>query len=248
MNEKKHKPNKIRLDELLELKGKTKTRSKAEKYIKMGFVSVNGKVVIKPGLKYDKNADVKITSEKLYVSRAGFKLDSVMRPLGLNFKDKVVLDVGSSTGGFSDLAIQHGAAKIIAVDVGTAQMDEELKTNKKIELREQTDIRDVTKLSQPVDIVLIDVSFISIRKVLEHLPKIIEPKGKIVAMVKPQFESNDAQKNKGVIKNAAIRRKILKEFEMWVSSTYKILNKSDSQITGDKGNLERFYLLQLLRQ
>jgi len=247
VKENRNSRGQIRLDVLLSEQGEINSRSQAENYIKLGYVTANGKVVRKPGQKISKNSVVKITAPIRLVSRAGFKLFSVKDELGLNFAGKVVLDVGSSTGGFSDLALQHGAGKVIAVDVGRQQMDSQLKTNTKIELHEQTDIRSVKKLGSSPDIVLIDVSFISIREVLDHLPAIIDENCEIVAMVKPQFETGGvAAKHSGVIKNKTLRREILKKFERYAKRRYKIIKKADSKITGEKGNLERFYLLKLL--
>lgn len=248
MNDKRpSQSNLLRLDSLLFNQGHTSTRSQAETYIKLGYVRVNGKIANKAGQKVSKNTVVKITAPKMLVSRAGFKLFSITKDLNIKFSGKVVLDVGSSTGGFSDLALQSNAAKVIAVDVGTEQMEARLKTNKKIELHEQTDIRDMLNLSSNPDIVLIDVSFISIMEVLNHLPRIIDKGCQIVAMVKPQFETNTKNtKSSGVIKNDKIRRQIFKEFEQKVMSKFKIIAKADSKVLGEKGNQERFYLLRLL--
>jgi 23S rRNA (cytidine1920-2'-O)/16S rRNA (cytidine1409-2'-O)-methyltransferase len=176
-----------------------------------------------------------------YVSRAGLKLDSVAGRLGLNFKNKTVLDVGSSTGGFTDYALRHGATRVIAVDAGT-QLHSSLRSNPKIELHEKTDIRDFV-IGQKVDIVLADVSFISLRAVL---PKIIElcPEGaQIVALVKPQFEARAEELNRGVVKNDSIRRRIFKDFESWSKNYFTIKSKADSEVAGASGNQERFYLL-----
>jgi 23S rRNA (cytidine1920-2'-O)/16S rRNA (cytidine1409-2'-O)-methyltransferase len=177
-----------------------------------------------------------------YVSRAGLKLDSVAGRLGLNFKNKTVLDVGSSTGGFTDYALRHGATRVIAVDAGTQQLHSSLRSNPKIELHEKTDIRDFV-IGQKVDIVLADVSFISLRAVL---PKIIElcPEGaQIVALVKPQFEARAEELNRGVVKNDSIRRRIFKDFESWSKNYFTIKSKADSEVAGASGNQERFYLL-----
>jgi 23S rRNA (cytidine1920-2'-O)/16S rRNA (cytidine1409-2'-O)-methyltransferase len=178
-----------------------------------------------------------------YVSRAGFKLASIAKDFGLNFRGRTVLDVGSSTGGFTDYALQHGAAHIIAVDVGTNQLHPSLRPNPRIELHEQTDIRDF-KTNQSIDIVVIDVSFISLREILPSVARLTDNSSLIVAMVKPQFEagSND-QKNKGIIKNERIRREILRQFEMWVKDLFVIHKKADSLVKGTHGNQERFYLL-----
>lgn len=235
-----------RLDKVLVDKGITDNRSQAENYIKLGKVRVDEQVVKKPGSKTSKNAVVTLTTTKRYVSRGGFKLESVAHSLGLDFRNQAVLDVGSSTGGFSDYALQHGASKVIAVDIGTRQLAEALRTNTKIELHEQTDIKAVMKLSTKINIVLIDVSFTSVRPVLTHLLNLVSPRCVIIAMVKPQFEVRDSFKHKGVIKNQTIRRKIFKDFEAWVKNKYKILDKADSGVAGEKGNLERFYKLVVL--
>lgn len=236
--------NRTRLDNHLVIRGLAATRSQAENYIKLGRVKVNGEIVKKPGANIYQNAVVKLTSEIRYVSRAALKLESVAGTLKLDFKDKAVLDVGSSTGGFTDYALQHGAIKVIAVDVGKEQMDKRLRLNPAIELHEQTDIRDIKKLSTKVDYCLIDVSFISIRLVLSHLLTLLPPACQVIAMVKPQFETdNSSFKHKGVIKNEAMRRQIFKDFEVWAAPLYKINDKADSQVAGPKGNVERFYLL-----
>lgn len=234
-----------RLDQYLVNKGLASTRSQADNYIKLGKVELDGLVITKSGQRVPENAVVKLTSPIRYVSRGGLKLESAVAVLKVSFKGKTVLDVGSSTGGFSDYALQHGAKHIIAVDVGKEQMNYTLKQNPKIELHEQTDIRDIKKLSTKVDYCLIDVSFISLRQVLPPLKKLVGINCQIIAMVKPQFETNNPKdKNKGVIKNETIRRKILKDFELWVKKDFKVIDKADSEVAGPKGNIERFYLLQ----
>jgi 23S rRNA (cytidine1920-2'-O)/16S rRNA (cytidine1409-2'-O)-methyltransferase len=180
------------------------------------------------------------------VSRAGLKLASVARDLKLDFKDKIMLDVGSSTGGFTDYALQHGARKVIAVEVGTNQMHPSLFGNPRIELHEQTDIRDMHELSDVPDIVVIDVSFISLRDILPHIKTLCHKRTEIVAMVKPQFEAgNSSLKHKGVIKNDHMRRDILKDFEAWARQHFRVVDKADSRVAGAKGNLERFYTLMV---
>ena len=181
-----------------------------------------------------------------YVSRAGLKLASVAETLELDFSGKVVLDVGSSTGGFTDYALQHGAKKVIAVDIGTNQLHASLRDNPRIELHEKTDIRDFNPQEKP-DLVVIDVSFISLRDILPHIARISGASTKVIAMIKPQFEASASQLNKGIIKNETIRRQILKDFELWVKNYFSIQVKKDSDLTGRKGNQERFYLLILAK-
>ena len=233
----------MRLDQAVFGRGLVASRSQAESYIKLGKIKLNGQVVTKPGQRVEPNDKIKIEAGEIYVSRAGLKLASVAGKLGLNFKDKVVLDVGSSTGGFSDYALKHGAAKVIAVDVGTDQMHPSLRDDSRLELHEQTDIRSFKPAATP-DIVVIDVSFISLREILPAVAVMSGAGTQIVAMVKPQFESSAPNLHKGVVKNDRLRRMILKDFEDWAKSMFVITDKADSDISGAKGNLERFYNLR----
>lgn len=223
------------------------TRSQAESWIKLGKVTVNGQVITKPGYFVAEDSVIKLDSDGQYVSRAGLKLASVAKLLGLDFRGKTVLDVGSSTGGFTDYALQNGAEKVYAVDVGTDQLHPSLHGNSQIELHEKTDIRDFRLTDKP-DIIVIDVSFISLRDILPHIAhELADANTQVVAMLKPQFEAGRQQTNKGVIKNDAVRRQILKDFETWAKDLFVIQDKRDSDVAGAKGNQERFYLLTLNR-
>ncbi len=235
---------KLRLDIELTKRGLTTSRSQAESWIGLGKVTVNGQVARKAGQFVADDAVIKLTADEQYVSRAGLKLASVAQLLGLDFRGKVVLDVGSSTGGFTDYALRHGASKVYAVDVGTEQLHPSLRGNERIELHEKTDIRDFSLDSMP-DITVMDVSFISLREILPHIAhKLSGPDTQIAAMLKPQFEAGKHQVNKGVIKNDAVRRQILKDFEIWAKQYFVIQDKRDSEVAGTKGNRERFYLLK----
>ena len=237
--------SKTRLDQLLVQNGLVSSRSQAESWIGLGKVTVDGRVAAKSGQFVREDADIKLTAEEQYVSRAGLKLASVAKLLGVDFKGKTVLDVGSSTGGFTDYALQHGATKVIAVDVGTDQLHPSLQGDERIELHEKTDIRDFTT-EQTIDIVVIDVSFISLREILPDVAR-IAPNAQVMAMVKPQFEAGKHQVNKGIIKNDAVRRNILQEFEVWTKQFFVIAGKRDSEVAGSKGNRERFYLLRVVK-
>ncbi len=243
---------KRRLDVELSLRRLVDSRSQAESYIKLGVVKVNDKVVTKPGYIVD-TADTVIVAGDQYVSRAALKLASVAQQFHLDFRGKTVLDVGSSTGGFTDYALQHGASKVIAVDVGTDQLHPKLRVDPHVELYEKTDIREVgvegstnkVTIAQ-ADIAVMDVSFISLTKILPHVSGLVTKESVLIAMCKPQFEAGKHQINKGIIKNSTIRRQILKDFEVWLSkNSFVILDKADSQVAGTKGNLERFYKLRL---
>lgn len=238
---------KVRLDQELSKRGLVASRSQAESYIKLGKVFVNNKQITKPGYFIMDTARIELKQVEQYVSRAGLKLASVSEVLKLDFKGKTVLDVGSSTGGFTDYALKRGAKKVFAVDVGTDQLHPSLHGNPKIELHEQTDIRDFKPSSTP-DIVVMDVSFISLREILPHIAKIVSKTTQIVAMLKPQFEAGEGTKHKGVIKNDAVRREILKDFEQWAKKYFVIIDKADSDVAGAKGNRERFYLLKTVKK
>lgn len=256
---------KQRLDQALVALGLVATRSQGESYIKLGHIKVNGRVVNKPGNLVDETDLVTISSVEQYVSRAALKLASVASALKLDFNNKTVLDVGSSTGGFTDYALKHGAKKVIAVEVGTEQLHPSLRGNPQIELHEKTDIRDVriknderrttnesqlqnssfVVLDSSPDIVVADVSFISLRLILPSVAKLCTKNTQIAVMVKPQFEAAQSNlKHKGVIKNDSMRRDILKDFEAWTHGGFVIIYKADSEIAGAKGNKERFYLLK----
>lgn len=245
---------KYRLDQLLVKRQLVQSRSQAANLIQLGQVTVKGRVVQKAGLMVDDAAAVSVTSSERYVSRAGLKLASVATLLGVSFEGRTVLDVGSSTGGFTDYALQHGAKKVYAVDVGTEQLHPSLRGDARIALYEKTDIRSVrlktsgdavecVALEVAPDSIVIDVSFISLRDILPHIATLCAPHTQVVAMLKPQFEAGRHQTNKGVIKNNAVRRQILADFEMWVEKYFVVRAKRDSDVAGAKGNVERFYLL-----
>lgn len=226
------------------LRGNASTRSQAEDLIRRGFVSVHGSPVTKAGFLVDDKTPIVIAAKVSFVSRAGEKLYSVIHKLDLSFAGKVVLDVGSSTGGFTEVALREGAQKVIAVDVGTQQLHPYLRSNSQIELHEKTDIRAFHTKAR-IDMVVADVSFISLREILPSVAQLVHPAVPIVAMVKPQFEAAQSNlKHKGVIKNDAMRREILKDFESWARTAFVIVDKADSDVAGAKGNRERFYVLK----
>lgn len=255
----------MRLDIALAQQGLVTSRSQAESYVRMGKVTVNGRVVTKPGFAVDEADTIKLHADEQYVSRAALKLKSADAAFRVDWRGKTVLDVGSSTGGFTQYALKHGAAKVFAVDVGTDQLHQSLRTDERIELYEKTDIRDVwlrqeesrdmshetrkkaVFIDSGIDIAVCDVSFISLREILPHVSCLLTHESMVIAMVKPQFEAGHSSvKHKGVIKNDRMRRDILKDFEIWVQKLYKIVSKKDSEVPGSKGNVERFYLLKKL--
>ncbi len=235
----------VRLDKALVQLGLVTTRSQAESYIRLGRVRVAGRLITKPGYFVHDLSLVELDQPEQFVSRAGLKLASVADKLAVDFRGKIVLDVGSSTGGFTDYALSRGARRVICVDVGTDQLHPKLRRDARVELHEKTDIRDFAT-DQSVDIILIDVSFISLREVLPHLAGLATRQTQVVAMVKPQFETGNRLKNRGVIKNDTERRRILHDFEQWVKRYFLLRAKADSAVAGARGNRERFYLLTKL--
>jgi len=189
------------------------------------------------------------------VSRAENKLAGAAEAFSYDFADKIVLDVGSSTGGFTEYALNHGAKKVIAVEKGTNQMKTPLRFNEKIELYEKTDIFSVStreelnkKVVQLPDVILADVSFISLTKVLKYAKEhLSNKKTDFLVMMKPQFEAKPWQLNKGVVKNSKMRREIVKNFELWLKENgFVVLKKRDNDLAGKNGNIERFYLIKTL--
>ena len=239
---------KQRLDKALVERGLAITRSQADNFIRLGYVFLNKKIVQKSGTMVSDSDEIKLEKKETYVSRAGLKLASVAEYFHLNFQDKTVLDIGSSTGGFTDYSLRHGAKKVFAVDVGTDQLHPSLRPNPKIALYEKTDIRDFYA-DESIDIIVGDVSFISLREILPHVAEnLMNTNTVLIAMVKPQFEAGRHQVNKGIIKNDKVRRQILSDFEDWARKYFVILDKKDSEVAGSKGNLERFYKLKLAKR
>lgn len=181
------------------------------------------------------------------VNRGYLKIEGAARAFNFDFKDKVVLDVGSSTGGFTEYALVRGAKKVIAVEKGSHQMKAPLRFDPRIELHEKTDIFDFP-LTSEINAVVADVSFLSLTKVLYYLKKIPNKDTDFLMMLKPQFEAEPQQLRNGVVKNETIRRQIIKRFELWLKQNqFVIIKKHDNNLHGKTGNIERFYYLKLAK-
>ncbi len=209
-----------------------------------GRIKLDGNVAAKAGLLVMPDGRVEVAEAPKYVSRGGDKLASVADELRLEFAGKTVLDVGASTGGFTDFALQNGATKVIAVDVGTGQMDWRLRQDDRVEIHEQTDVR-AFESDQKVDIAMIDVSFISILKIIDTVAMCVKPNGQIVAMIKPQFEAGKplADKSAGVISDPKMRAEIIERVKLELGSKFDIVASADSAVLGPKGNQEHFVVL-----
>ncbi len=238
----------MRFDEYLVSK-KGLSRSRAQDLIKRGKVRLGTKIITKPAWKVQGSERIQILEREDYVSRAGHKLSSAAEALGVDFAGKVVLDIGSSTGGFTDYALQQKAKSVVAVDVGTDQLHPKLRLDARVDLYEKTDIRDFAwpEGTEAADIVVADVSFISLSKILPTVSKLVSKNTQLLMMAKPQFEvqqSRGIKLNNGVVKNSKDRRQILTDFEHWLKDNdWVIAGKRDSELAGSKGNIERFYLL-----
>lgn len=210
-----------------------------------GAIFVDEKLVTKSGTEIDESAEIRAKEIFPYVSRGALKLEKAVQSFGLNFTDKIVADIGASTGGFTDYSLQNGARKVYATDTGKGQIAQKLRENKKVILFENTNIKDVACLPEPIDFFVVDVSFISLRKVLPVLRE-IDRKAKIVALVKPQFEVGKeiADKTRGIIRDSQTQKKVVEEISLFAENLgYKIEGIAESPIQGAKGNKE--FLLYL---
>lgn len=199
----------------------------------------------RPATNYSHSSAIK--SDGYFVDTRGYvKLSNIMQYLRYDCRSKIALDIGSSTGGFTACLLEHGAKQVVAVEKGTNQMVSPLRFDPRIDLREKTDIFDVTRELLPnLDLIVADVSFISLRPILLHAKKYLANKHtEYLVMLKPQFEATPDELIRGVVKNERIRRKILKDFEFWLKTNgFVIKNKRDNLYPGKTGNLERFYYL-----
>jgi 23S rRNA (cytidine1920-2'-O)/16S rRNA (cytidine1409-2'-O)-methyltransferase len=240
---------KIRLDNYLVEKGIALTRSKAQAIIMSGQVFVDAKLIDKAGYLVKEEQEVIVKETYPYVSRGASKLEQAYHVFKLNFENKVICDIGSSTGGFTDFALQHGVKKAYCIDVGRGQLAQNLREDKRVITMEKTDFRSIEKLPDNIDYYLCDVSFISLKKILPKIKEIAGQSTKVIALIKPQFEAGarEASKGKGVIKDEAVRLKIvenIKEFSTLLGFT--IHGLTESPILGAKGNKEYLIYLELI--
>ncbi len=238
-----------RLDLALVECGFFRSRAAAQRAIRAGEVFVDGQLVDKPATLVHPDAQIQLTEKPRYVSQGGLKLEKALQTFALNVEGAVCLDVGASTGGFTDCLLQHGARKVYAVDVGKGQLDWSLRNDERIVVLEDVNARYLTfeMIGEPVDMATVDVSFISLRKVLPAITKIVKPEGDIVALVKPQFEAGRAQVQRGgVIQDPNVHEALLRALGEHVRTALKlsVLDATHSPITGPAGNIE--FLVHLL--
>lgn len=240
---------KKRLDILLLEKGLTSSREKGQALIMSGKVLVNKKTITKAGTLIEEDAILELLEEDRYVSRAGYKLENALKDFDVDVENAICLDIGSSTGGFCDCLLQHGAKHIYAVDVGHLQMHEKLRKDKRISLFEDVDIRFFKKPENiEFDIITVDVSFISLTKISETIKSLCSQATKLLMLVKPQFELSPKHLNKGIVKEDQFRilalNNTIKHFE---SFGFELIKYTKANPKGTKGNEEFFTYFILTR-
>lgn len=235
---------KERLDVLLVELGEFESREKAKRNIMAGLIFVDGQRVDKAGTKVKRDSKIEVKGKALpYVSRGGLKLEKAIKEHGVRVDDKVCMDIGASTGGFTDCMLQNGASKVFSVDVGYGQLDWKLRNDERVVNMERTNIRHVTSedIGEKIDFVSIDVSFISLKLVLPVAYSLMAEQAEIVFLIKPQFEAGkeEAKKEKGVIKNPRIHESVINEILTFAAAQgFKIKALTFSPITGPAGNIE----------
>lgn len=238
----------MRLDTYLSEKGLCKSRAAAQELIKSGGVSVNGKPAVKNSLEVSDGDDVRIDEAKKlkYVGRGGLKLESALKLWEIPLDGKICIDVGASTGGFTDCMLQHGAARVFAVDVGSGQLAGALRSDPRVVSLENTDIREFAPPDKAqADFIGADVSFISQRLILPHIFRLLKSGGAAVVLVKPQFEAGRSSLNKkGIVTSEKTRQECVREIQKTAEQCgFAIIGTEKSPITGGDGNIE--YLLAL---
>ncbi len=228
-----------RLDLLLVRRGLAETRERAHALILSGAVSVDGQAATRPAQPVALDADVNLQpSGPEYVSRGALKLQKALDTWRIDPAGKVVLDVGASTGGFTDLLLQRGAARVYAVDVGYGQLHYKLRSDPRVVSFERTNIRYLTELPEKADLGVIDVSFISLRLALPPMFTLVNQQ--IVALIKPQFEAGRGEVGKGgVVRDATVRQRVVEELQAWSQTqAWRMIDVVESPITGPAGNVE----------
>lgn len=240
----------MRLDKMLVERGLVESREKAQELIRAGEVLVNGKPVLKPSASVSEDASVAIQNPLRYVGRGGFKLESAILhwQAGDLVRGAVCADVGSCTGGFTDCLLQYGAVRVYAIEAGHGQLHPRLREDARVVSSERTDARTLSALPEPVRLVVVDVSFVSLREVLPVLPGWLTPDGEVWALLKPQFEAPHLTK-KGVLRSPQVREQILGDFLRWCEGEgWQVLDAFECPVAGEEGNREFWVRLRAGRR
>lgn len=238
-----------RLDILVAERGLAESRSRAKRYIMAGQVYVDGQRVDKAGTRVSEHAQIELRGDKNpFVSRGGLKLAGALDAFGYDCSGKTVIDVGASTGGFTDCALQRGARRVYAVDVGYGQLAWRLRQDERVVVLERENIRhlDTKKIPEPCDLALIDCSFISLALVLPATVRFLAPRADVIALVKPQFEAGKGKVGKGgVVRDEAVREGAIGEVISFAKTLeLELVDARDSQVHGPAGNVERLVWLR----
>lgn len=237
--------SKIRADVLLVERGLAPSRTVAQALVMAGEVHSNGARVDKPGALLAPDAPIDVVARRRFVSRGGDKLEHAIASLGASVRGKVCLDVGASTGGFTDCLLQRGATKVFAVDVGYGQLADKLRADPRVDVRERVNARDLDPkdLDPQPDLVVIDASFIGLDKLMPKVAELVKPGGELLALVKPQFEAGReaVSKGRGVIRDEATRSAAIASARGAIAlAGFVVIGEVDSAVKGPKGNVERF--------
>lgn len=233
----------MRLDKYLVERGLVESREKAQELIRAGEVLVNGRVVTKPATQVHMESAITLLRHPKYVGRGGEKLEAALQRWHGDVQGMVCADVGACTGGFTDCLLQHGAAKVYAIEAGHGQLHPRLREDARVVSLENTDARTLGTLPEPVYLVVVDVSFISLKQVLPALFRWLDEDGEVWALLKPQFEAPHWTK-KGVMRSAQARERILQEFVAWCQQQgWAVLDAFECPVAGEEGNRE--YWLRL---
>lgn len=232
---------KKRLDELVHEQVPQYSKRQVQSWIIQGKVTVDGKVITKPGTQLVPGLPISLhIEEPKYVSRAGFKLEKALDHFSIDVRDLVALDAGLSTGGFTDCLLQHGARKVYGVDVGYGQVHEKITSDPRVIVLERTNLRELFDVGEPVDLITLDLSFISVLKVVDAVKRLLKPDGKLIVLIKPQFEAERHEVGKGgIIKNPAVHKKIVDHVVAGiVEKGFALQGVIESPIAGADGNKE----------
>ncbi len=234
-----------RLDQLLVERGLASSRSQASVLIRLGRVRVAAQIMDKPGMLLSIDTPIDVIPAPAHVSRGGLKLEAALDRFAVDPRGAVCLDVGASTGGFTEVLLQRGARRVYAVDVGRGQLDWSLRQDARVVNMERTDIRAVASLPEAVDVAVVDVAFISVRLVLPAVGRLLAPHGIAIVLVKPQFEAGRKLVPRGgVIRQAALHHQVLQSVLEWIAQEgWRIADAAPSPIAGGRGNREFFVLV-----
>lgn len=231
---------KYRLDVLLVERQLAPTRSKAQGMIMAGEVIVNGAMVDKPGSQYPASVEITLVSKPQFVSRGGDKLAGALHDFSYSPSSKICADVGASTGGFTDCLLQNGASKVYAIDVGYGQLAHKLRDDNRVIPMERTNARYLTVLPEPIELVVIDASFISLKLILPTIKGWLSPSSDIIALIKPQFEAGRSDVGKGgVVRDSQIHERVIQEIALFSQTlNFQVHGLTQSQLKGPSGNIE----------